>query len=549
MPQSITGESLYAEGTSGIDVRAVRFRTRAVGEEPREEVRELDSRIAAAQTRLASNVSDVRLVTRQLTYVDQLETFVVPTGHADLNRGVLNAEALKAIVLFGFEQGKAAHAELLRLENEAKGIQKEIALLERKRAELLASSSKILREAVIFLEKRSSEAASINLSYTVSNCGWLPTYNIRAKQQGSGVQVEYNAIIQQTTGEDWSNVALTLSTATPALSAAGPGLAPFAVSLHARGPAQEAMPEMAKRAAAAETYQNLAKQQQQAQARQREAVQTEESVSSAWAINSAANSIQTFELNTGKDVLASVRSGSGVVDGPSISYELAGTVSLASRSDQQMVRIVLANLEGVMSHVATPVLTPNVYREASVTNNSGYAFLSGPVNVYLDNRFVGRAELETVAEGETFVVGLGADPRLRARRELVDKSEKTQGGNRILNLAVRIEIENFHDRAVSVRVLDRLPHSDRPESLRVTMGKLSDPLSTDPVYLATDRPTGILRFDIEAKASSAGSNSRSITYDYTLEFDRNLSLEAPAAQQQERFREEFERIMRTRSNR
>jgi uncharacterized protein (TIGR02231 family) len=214
-----------------------------------------------------------------------------------------------------------------------------------------------------------------------------------------------------------------------------------------------------------------------------------------------------------------------------------------------MVRIALANLTGTTSYVATPVLTPHVYREASVINTSGHAFLSGPVNVYLDNRFMGRAELPTVAQGETFVIGLGADPRLRASRDLADKTEKTQGGNRILQLSVRVQIENFHDRPVAVRILDRLPHTDRMDALRVTLGKLSDPLATDALYLSTDRLLGILRWDIDVPASSSGSSARTLTYDYTLEFDRNLSLTTLGAPQQERSREEFERLMKSRSRR
>jgi hypothetical protein len=511
MPAGIVPDSLYAEGGAGIEVRAVRFRTRAVGEEPREEVRALDKQIAETQQSLSTNESAQKMVFRRLVYLDKLESFVVPATHGDLNRGVLDAEALERVVVFGFEQSTAAHEEQLKLEGEARDLQASLALLGRQRAQLQASSTKTIREAVIFLEKRGSDAATASLSYIVTHCGWSPTYNIRALESGEGIQVEYNAVIQQMTGEDWSNVVFTLSTATPALSAAGPGLAPFTVSLTANAPAAP-VSEPQKRAAAAEMYQNLARQQSEAQGRLKNAVRMEDNVKSAWDVNRAANDFQTFELVTGNEVLASVRTANTGEDGPSLSYELAGTVSLASRSDQQMVRIALASLTGTTSYVATPVLTPHVYREASVINSSGHAFLSGPVNVYLDNRFMGRAELPTVAQGETFVIGLGADPRLRASRELADKTEKTQGGNRILQLSVRIQIENFHDRPVGVRILDRLPHTDRMDALRVTLGKLSDPLATDALYLSTDRPLGILRWVMEVTSSTSGCSARTFTF-------------------------------------
>src|SRR5690606_22489772 len=121
------------------------------------------------------------------------------------------------------------------------------------------------------------------------------------------------------------------------------------------------------------------------------------------------------------------------VSGPeqsSIVYELKTPVSLASRADQQLVRILQAEMPSSFYHVATPLLTNSVYREAEVTNDVAEDLLGGPVQVYLDGRFVGRGELPTIARGETFVVGFGADPQLRASRELAAKTESVQGGNR-----------------------------------------------------------------------------------------------------------------------
>ena len=47
LPQGVVPDSLFAEGAEGLDVRSVRFRTRAVGQEPREEVRKLDDQLEA----------------------------------------------------------------------------------------------------------------------------------------------------------------------------------------------------------------------------------------------------------------------------------------------------------------------------------------------------------------------------------------------------------------------------------------------------------------------------------------------------------------------
>src|SRR5262249_48027601 len=152
-------------------------------------------------------------------------------------------------------------------------------------------------------------------------------------------------------------------------------------------------------------------------------------------------------------------------------YQLRGSVSLASRSDQQMVRIMQSDMDSRFYHIAVPVLTPHVFREAELKNSGDEDLLAGPITVYLDGRFVGRGEIPTVARGQTFIVGFGADAQLRARRELTDKKDGVQGGNRETRFDYRIVVENFSSSATPVRVFDRVPHAENGEDIRVTLGK------------------------------------------------------------------------------
>ena len=97
LPATIIDTSLYAESNEQLEVRAVRFRQRAVGEEPREEVRKLDQEIEAVQAELALNQKKTELAGQRLAYLDQLQGFVAPTASAELTSGVLNAETLKEL--------------------------------------------------------------------------------------------------------------------------------------------------------------------------------------------------------------------------------------------------------------------------------------------------------------------------------------------------------------------------------------------------------------------------------------------------------------------
>lgn len=52
-------------------------------------------------------------------------------------------------------------------------------------------------------------------SYLVQNAGWYPLYDARVMSDSKQIELHYFGMLQQSTGEDWNDVALTLSTAEP----------------------------------------------------------------------------------------------------------------------------------------------------------------------------------------------------------------------------------------------------------------------------------------------------------------------------------------------
>jgi len=549
LPEQVVPNSLFAEGNEQVEVRAVRFRSRAVGEEPREEVRELDQQLRELQQQLELAGKQQQLLVQRSAYLDKLEGFVAPTASVELSRGVLDAETLKRISDYYFEQRERIAREEVEFKQRVEDINGEMVLLNRKRAELTHGATKTMREAVLFLQKHAAGNETIRLNYLVGGCGWSPTYAMRAAADRQQVRLEYNALIHQLSGENWDNVVLTLSTASPTLSATRPGLAPFHLALGAtslpNAPGNPAMP-MSKGEVKQQIDSLINRQAGYAQ-QASNAMNFRDNTNLSWGLNDVASRFQCMELTADPNAMSVLRRDSaGKGDGPSLSYQLAGTVSLASRSDQQMVRIAQSELGSQFYHVATPVLTPYVYREAELLNDSKEDLLAGPMTVYLDGRFVGQGEIPTVARGQTFVVGFGADPQLRTRRELADKQESVQGGNRELRIAYRLVVENFTDEPTRVRVVDRLPHSERSEDIRVTLGEMSDPLSEDKLYLRRERPMGLLRWEVDIPANAAGENARLIEYQYAVEYDRKFQVTLPSGKQ---LQEDFERLQRSRQKR
>lgn len=71
-----------------------------------------------------------------------------------------------------------------------------------------------------------SEAIAVELSiaYVVSRAKWTPRYDVRVYAADSMMKVFYYGVVQQSTGEDWLDAQLTLSTAQPAIGGAVPEL-------------------------------------------------------------------------------------------------------------------------------------------------------------------------------------------------------------------------------------------------------------------------------------------------------------------------------------
>lgn len=525
LPEQVVSDSVFATAGDGVEVRAVRYRTRAVREAPREEVRKLEQKIEEMKDELEAVTMKQQVATRSNEYLGKLENFVAPTAQMELTKGVLDAETLEKLTHFILEQRSKNSDTLLELSQKEEDIKEELELTQRKLNELTAGASRTVREAVLFLEAESQKSAEVRLSYLVRQAGWDPSYNIRGSSGADTVEVEYNAGIHQVSGEPWKEVKLTLSTASPVLTADPPALAPFWVTL---APQQQVQVQVSDRRQLEERYHQFRGQVME-QARQRQAAAGRaQGERAAWTMNFFASNVQAMEMMSDSDIIKTTQAGVRRAEGLSVTYRIPGRISLDSRADTQMVRIAELDLKSRFYHVATPVLTSYVYREAEIANDGDLALLEGPASVYLDGGFVGKSTVPMVAKGQEFNMGFGLDPALRASRELLERTEQTMGANREITFTYRLRLENFRQKPVDVRLYDRLPHARGDRQLRVTLGEMSDELSDDPLYREMERPRGILCWDVTVPAGASGAEARKVEYTYTVEFDRSLGITTPA---------------------
>ena len=225
LPASTMTTSLYAEGAEGVRVLSTRYRTRAISEDTRVEVRLLEAKVKENGRKLQAIQGDAKALETNTAFLGKLEVFTAATLGTLTEKGQLDAEKTLSLVTFIRETRVKAAREEVVLKQQMETLTEETEFTKRRLGEVSGGRSRTERDAIIVLEKTKAGPATIRLNYLVSNVTWRPLYKLRAGGKPMDpVTVDYLASVSQQTGEDWANVDVVLSTAQPLLNASPPDL-------------------------------------------------------------------------------------------------------------------------------------------------------------------------------------------------------------------------------------------------------------------------------------------------------------------------------------
>ncbi|HKI33624.1 MAG TPA: mucoidy inhibitor MuiA family protein [Gemmataceae bacterium] len=515
LPPNTINSSLYTEGSEGIRVLTTRFRSRAVLEDTREDVRKLQDDLKQLQLAREKLEAEMKAVQENAQTLSKMENFMSITTVQSAEKGALNSDSAIALSKHVRESRLDSARELVGLKQQIQANQEKAEFAQRRLNELATGTARTERDAVIVVEKANGAAGKVRLNYLVDAASWHPQYKVRAgKAANDAVQVEYLAAVMQHTGEDWSGVKLALSTAQPALNAAPPELQLLQVTAVPTANA----PAAVHHADAMEVEDQVRSLRSKAQKNFNEKKQS----SGVGLVNTAAALDQSWELFNPE---AAIKRGCALAvrEGPTVTYHLSSKLTVPSRHDEQVLEVARLDLQPDYYYKAVPLLSSQVYRLADLTNKSQYVLLPGEATMYIGSDFVGQMALPLVAVGEQFTAGFGVDPQLQVQRQMTDKSRATQGANQALRYEYRILLSSFKAEAVKLQVWDRLPHPEN-EAVTVSLLKAAPDLSKDAVYLREQRPNNLLRWDVTVAPNTSGEKAVAINYEFKLELDRQLTI-------------------------
>jgi uncharacterized protein (TIGR02231 family) len=543
LPATTVGTSVYADMAHGIQIRSVAFRSRPPksSDDLKTQVQKRDQDIKGLERQLSEVSNHIRLLRRRQDILKSLSHFTTIHADKDLQHGVLKAKDLEHLTLMQFKEYEAASQKILKLDFQQEDFQQKLNRLHQQKRQQAADP--LMRyDAVVLLDKK-EENAAFRLNYLVKDCGWTPVYHVKGSSKNTQTAtLEFNALIHQVSGESWDNITLHLSTASPKNSAFNPILSPLYVhigstNMAARPQSQQGLRLMSNAFHNQNSYNVALIKRKKAMIGQLKGGSFEEIANANFDANDSAANVQIFEISKQVSELRTLQEQMTEED-LSIHYTLSTATTLPSRREGQMIPVFQKNIPATYYHVATPILTPAIFREAELTNGTLQDLLGGHVNVYLDGVFTGKTSIPTIARGRTFTLGFGVDGQLRTHRTLVDRTESVQGGNQLLTLTVDVMIDNYNPQTTRVILKERMPYMDDTSRLRVHLTKSSEALSDNVHYKRIEKPKGLLLWDLQVKSGS-GEQATSVRYTYSVEFDKNYQVQEIAREHKTKLKRKF----------
>ncbi len=337
------------------------------------------------------------------------------------------------------------------LEVQLKDVQLDIDAKERELARRQGQLQPDRLAALIVVALAEAGDLELEISYLVSEASWHPHYDVRvhmADDQNEGdVELTYNGVVLQSSGERWENIALSLSTARPSQAAILPELEPWYLNIYTARPVA---PMYAQAGALP------------AQGRLR----TMKAVSSNQAMHSP-GAMLTEEETTGFSepeavvVAANVATASVEQSGTALIFRVGRSVDIPSDGSPHKTTIARDNLPCNFDYVSAPAIEENVHLRATISNTTERVLLGGEASIFLSGEYVGTTAVKTTAPTEKFKIFLGIDDGIKVKRELieraVDKGMLLQGGIRRTVFTYHLLVHNYASAPRHVVIRDRLP--------------------------------------------------------------------------------------------
>ena len=306
------------------------------------------------------------------------------------------------------ERIRSANIELRTLDQQIAALQFQL--------DQVASNRRASSQLRISLQSNNAVSTEVSLTYPQGGVSWSWLYEARLDTASRNLRLFRQVAITQGTGENWDDVSLTLSTATPSSNPTTPELQPLFVDNQRRRPVARSRSDS-----------------------------VEEVVVTGSLIGGAG---MTFAPATTVDTRYQV------------DYVIPGRVSLAADRQQQIFPVDRRDIEVDLVSRAVPSRVAQAYLEARFDYSGDTPVQNARLQLYRDGALVGSTRVAEMLPGQSVRLAFGVDQRIEVVRFDEQQESGTTGLLRRADVReerIRYEITSRHPEPVQVEVLDQVP--------------------------------------------------------------------------------------------
>jgi uncharacterized protein (TIGR02231 family) len=367
------------------------------------------------------------------------------------NDAVLVTEDLSEMADFFRSRLREIEYKVLELNQDEKKLNQEIIRLQNHLNQLNARRNTNPSEIFVTVACDKAVNAKIRLNYLAYSAGWIPTYDLRSEDINQPIEMVYKAKVYQSTGNDWENVNLTLSTGNPTIGGQSPILNPWFLYLY--NPQQRvSMDKMGKR----DSY-----SQELEMSRPAAGVMMDSDMG-----YNGAESLAEFTVQSQNVV--------------STEFKIGIPCDVPADGQYYDVEMQRETLKATYDYFCAPKLDGDAFLRAKVTDWMQYSLLPGESNIYFKGTYVGKAYIDPAMANDTLDLSLGRDKSITVDRKMLSDFCKTSnlGGNTKTTKAFETSITNTKKVPVTFTLEDQIPLSQNEDitvELEESSGAALDP--------------------------------------------------------------------------
>jgi TonB-dependent SusC/RagA subfamily outer membrane receptor len=441
-------------------------------------------------------------VTDELTKIQ----VVLKTNHELL-------ELLKANKEIRGEQTGVSVTELTKMveyyKTKTLDLQNEISRYKQREAKLVELTARIKRQIQEEEQKNNKTIGKLMLqlycplggsydftvSYVTPAAYWNPTYDLRVENVNKPVSLSYKAKLVQTTGIDWQQVKLALSTSVPSQHNNAPEIKSWFLAYadvirnykqvyDARVPALATAPAPAMQEVVVTGYSRSLKSADDGDDQNREPVYVVNgAVISKAEFNKidqkAIKSMDVIKDAQATSIYGSRASGGAVVvtlkelgdyvsvkdNELNVVFDIDLPYDVPTNGKEQNVNLKDYKIPAVFKYFSVPRLDKDAYLVGEVVDWESLNLLPGEANIIFEGTYIGKTSIDAASTQDTLNLTLGRDKRVViAREKLTDfSSVKFLGSNKKQTFTYEITVRNNKKEPIQMELRDQFPLSSNKD--------------------------------------------------------------------------------------